>query len=406
MSKLRALLLLGLSLISIFAYNNCSNKGFEIEESLVTIASNPSGPLTILGTEANVMKLTISCNYINQPCVSVTICEPGTSTCQTIDKILIDTGSYGLRVFSSLVSVNLAQKTIGSNNLAECVSYADGSSNWGPVKTADVVLGQLKAPGIPIQLIDSNYGTRPANCTKPDTDPTSAGYNGILGVGIFTEDCGAGCANIQDNNIYFACNGSTCSSTAVPIAQQVSNPVSFLPSNNNGVIFQVDAIPTAGSSSATGYVVLGIGTQANNTPSSANFFKADGNGYFKTQFNGNVYTKSFIDSGSNGLFFPAPVSMPACASGVGANGFYCPTSTVSLQANQAGAGSSSAVAVSFEVQNAAYAVNTSPYFMFNNLAGAFTDAFDWGMPFYYGRTVFHGIDGKTSPLGTGPYWAW
>lgn len=408
MSKLRGLFLLGFCLISILAYNNCSNKGFEVLESLVTIAGSPSGPLPILGTEANVMKLTISCNYINQPCVSVTICEPGTSNCQTIDKILIDTGSYGLRVFSSLVSVNLTQRTINGNNLAECVSYGDGSSNWGPVKTADVVLGQLKAPSIPIQVIDSTFPTIPTDCTKPDTDPASAGYNGILGVGVFTEDCGIGCVTQQDNRIYFACNTGTCSSTAVPIAQQVSNPVSFLPSNNNGVIFQVSSVPSEGSTTASGYVVLGIGTQSNNTPTSANFFKADGNGYFRTLFNGTTYVKSFIDSGSNGNFFPAPANMPACAANSGASGFYCPTSTVTLTAYQSSPGSTSQIAVPFEVQNAAYAVTTSPNFQFNNLAGSAGDPawFDWGMPFYFGRTIFHGIDGKTSPLGTGPYWAW
>src|SRR4051812_17463253 len=39
--------------------------------------------------------------YINKPCVKVTICRPGTSTCITINDIVLDTGSYGLRVFRS-----------------------------------------------------------------------------------------------------------------------------------------------------------------------------------------------------------------------------------------------------------------------------------------------------------------
>ncbi|MBS1968994.1 MAG: DUF3443 family protein [Bdellovibrionales bacterium] len=409
MSKWRALLLTTLSVVSIFAYNNCSNKGFDISESLVTIASNASGPLTIVGNEANVMKLTISCNYINQPCVSVTICEPGTSNCQTIDKILIDTGSFGLRVFSSLVSVNLTQRTINGGNLTECVRYADNSSNWGPIKTADVVLGSLKASSIPIQIIDASYATVPTECGTPDSSPTAAGYNGILGVGIFTEDCGIGCANTTNNRVYYACSGSTCGYTAVPVAQQVSNPISFLPSDNNGVIFQLPSIPSAGSTTASGYVILGIGTRSNNTPTSANVFKADGNGYFKTTFNGTTLVQSFIDSGSNGLFFPGPANLPSCSSGSGASGFYCPTTTTTYTAYQSGSGSNTQVAVSFEIQNAAYAVTTSPNFMFNNIggsAGDMTSSYDWGLPFYFGRTIFHGIDGKSSPLGTGPYWAW
>ena len=47
---------------------------------------------------------------------------------------------------------------------------------------------------------------------------------------------------------------------------------------------------------------------------------------------------------------------------------------------------------------------------FNNLGGSsgsgpFSSFFDWGLPFFFGRTVFVGIEGQTSPLGTGPYFA-
>jgi len=28
--------------------------------------------------------------------------------------------------------------------------------------------------------------------------------------------------------------------------------------------------------------------------------------------------------------------------------------------------------------------------------------FDWGLPFFYGRSVFFGFDQKSSPLGIGP----
>jgi hypothetical protein len=32
--------------------------------------------------------------------------------------------------------------------------------------------------------------------------------------------------------------------------------------------------------------------------------------------------------------------------------------------------------------------------------------FAWGLPFFYGRSVFTAISGATTPSGPGPYWAY
>ncbi|MDQ1387146.1 MAG: hypothetical protein QOF56_600, partial [Acidobacteriaceae bacterium] len=32
--------------------------------------------------------------------------------------------------------------------------------------------------------------------------------------------------------------------------------------------------------------------------------------------------------------------------------------------------------------------------------------FDWGLPFFYGRNVYTAIETKSTPGGTGPYWAY
>jgi hypothetical protein len=31
--------------------------------------------------------------------------------------------------------------------------------------------------------------------------------------------------------------------------------------------------------------------------------------------------------------------------------------------------------------------------------------FDWGLPFFFGRTVFVAITGRGTPAGPGPFWA-
>src|ERR1700756_1078527 len=40
-------------------------------------------------------------NYANGLFTTVTVCAPGTSNCQNINGVLVDTGSFGLRILSS-----------------------------------------------------------------------------------------------------------------------------------------------------------------------------------------------------------------------------------------------------------------------------------------------------------------
>ena len=42
---------------------------------------------------------------------------------------------------------------------------------------------------------------------------------------------------------------------------------------------------------------------------------------------------------------------------------------------------------------------------FSNLAGPVGNYFDWGLPFFYGRRVFTALEGRVTPAGKGPYYA-
>jgi hypothetical protein len=336
----------------------------------------------------------------------VTVCTPGTTTCQTVNDILLDTGSYGLRIFKQvLTSVSLTQVPSGPGSLAECVQFADGSADWGPVQTADVILGNEPAVRVSIQVIDSTFGTVPTGCGTPDTSPSDALFNGILGVGLFAQDCGSRCVSSASNGRYYTCSGTSCTGAAVPLADQVWNPVALLPQDNNGVIVQLPSISANGVPSVNGSLILGIGTQSNNTVPGVTSFPANQSGNFTTKFNSTSLTHSFIDSGSNGLFFPPTSQLPICSIA-----WFCPSpAPLSLSATNTGAFGSPSGDVPFQIGNFQSLLLSNPSSkVFPDIGGSFPNQFDWGLPFFFGRNVHVGIDGKPSPsLGaTGPFWAY
>ena len=85
---------------------------------------------------------------INHAYVTVKVCAPGSQTeCASIDHVLLDTGSVGLRLVRSVLAahaVTLAAETDAQGRaVEECVSFAGGQT-WGPVALADVYDGRGK----------------------------------------------------------------------------------------------------------------------------------------------------------------------------------------------------------------------------------------------------------------------
>ena len=365
----------------------------------------------------NVVSVTVSGgpsnNALNVLYTTVTLCLPGTSNCQTIDNIQVDTGSYGLRILAPVLTLSFQVAALSNGSaLVECTSFVDGYS-WGPVAVADLQISGESASSVPVQIIgDSRYPSVPADCSgsAPMAEDTVAafGANGIIGIGPFPSDCGEFCAeSVPEPAIYYACSTeSNCTATTVPQASQVPNPVTLFATDNNGSIITLPSAPSAGTTTLTGSLIFGIDTQSNNASGTETVVpiatSGSNAGFITTVFSGTTYAESFVDSGSNGYFFTDSSLTPCTDSGF--TDFYCPSSTASLSGElQLASGTST---VDFDVASAEQ-INAT-YFVYPGLGGTnpTADSFDWGLPFYFGRRVATAIDGYTTSAGSGPYIAY
>jgi len=353
---------------------------------------------------------------------TVTVCVPGSTTeCQTIDHIQVDTGSYGLRLLASAMTISLPNtKASDGNSLVECTIFVDGYS-WGPIALADIQVGGETASSVPIQVIGSSAFTSvPTACsghgTAEDTVATF-GANGILGIGAFEQDCGSRCApsTATDNSAngnYYSCSATTCAGTTVALASQVLNPIRLFVTDNDGSIIDLPRVAAPGAATLTGSLIFGIDTQSNNASGSETILDLDGNGDLTTLFNSQTLTQSFVDSGTNGIFFDdtSDTALAPC-SDANFKGFYCPAGSLSFTATLTGTNNAS-VTEMFTVDNAQTLVRDNPTFaVLPTLAGSYStgsgassaDTFDWGLPFFYGRRVATAIENQRTAVGTGPY---
>jgi hypothetical protein len=379
---------------------------------------------------------------VNVMYVNVTLCAPGSTTnCQTIDHVQVDTGSQGLRILASAITNSsllsaLQPVTINGGTLAECLEFVDGYS-WGPVVTTDLHIGGSdtattgeSAPGIPMQIIGTTTYPVPADCssnavnTTPENTVAEFGANGIIGIGLFDEDCGTVCESgsgllgVENGNGYFSCTNTGCAETFVPAASQLVNPVHALATvngvtDNNGVIIELPAVDATGAATVTGTLVFGISTQSNNTlsPSATVLTTTSYTGFVTTGVTslGQTDMTSYLDSGTNAVFFNDS-SILECTQASNAPGFFCPASSVNLSATITGVNNQVAP-VNFSVGNAnTLFTDEISFAAFSNLAGvAGTEqgggTFAWGLPFYFGRNVYTAMENTNAGGTNGPYFA-
>jgi hypothetical protein len=368
--------------------------------------------------------------------VSVKICAPGSATnCQTIDHVQVDTGSVGLRIFASVINSSLlnalpTESDASGNAVGECYQYVDGYV-FGSVRQADMTIGGESVASMPFQaLADTGvFGNVPASCSAGGGGNLGTvadfGANGIIGIGVTTTDCGSACtmSGGQSAAIYYDCPTAGCgsiiaraSSASAPF-QQLPNPVAAFGVDNNGSILVLPSAPSGGEATASGTLYFGIGTQTNNGLGSATVYTTTGSsspygaGLLNVVYKGVTLPVSFIDSGSSLYFFIDTTITPCPASG-DFNGFYCPNPPLNLSPTIQGINGAS-VAGPFTLYSAQTQLSSTnavvpgvggnPSVFYPNIN--FSNSFDYGLPFFYGRSVYTAIEGRTAGGTVGPYFA-
>ncbi|CAB3755283.1 DUF3443 domain-containing protein [Paraburkholderia solisilvae] len=351
---------------------------------------------------------------MNQPYVTVKLCPPNTQSdaaCATVDHMLLDTGSIGVRVFANALGATLTarlpQQTGASNDtsgtapLAQCALFGSGYL-WGSLRRADVTIGGMTARDIPVHIVgDAAYASTPADCESrgvADLGTIDAlGAKGIVGIGHRVRDFPQAAQTPLAATYYYCASTTSCNAASVPLDRQTINPVAGFATDNNGTIIRLPALPPDGQASATGELIFGIGTRANNAlPANAKILAVSEQGTLTTLY-ANRSVPGIVDSGTNGLLF-RDTSIPT-----GVNDWYAPQNTMNLSATMMSTIGLQA-SVPFSIANAEHLFEAG-YAAHDNL-GALSlssNVFVWGLPFYFGRSVYTLLSGAQAGGKTGPF---
>ncbi|MEM5389074.1 DUF3443 family protein [Paraburkholderia phymatum] len=351
-------------------------------------------------------------SVVNMPYVSVTLCAPGTrgaAQCATVDHMLLDTGSSGVRVTQAALGAALAAQlpaqtgagndATGNAPIAQCAIFASGYT-WGSIRRADVMIGGETASGIPIQLIgDSAYPSAPSDCLARGgasmNTAATLGANGIVGIGHLARDFPQAAQTALAAAYYYCATPSSCMPARVPLDRQTANPVAAFATDNNGTIVRLPALPPTGQASVTGELVFGIGTRDNNAlPATPTFVAVSDRGAFTTTYKGRTMT-SVVDSGSNGLFFP-DATLPVLL------GWFAPAVTQSLNGTMLSNTGNAQSTVPFSIANAPNLFD-SALAAYDALGAPASGMFIWGLPFFFGRNAYTALSGMQAGTQTGPY---
>lgn len=376
--------------------------------------SGSSGSGNTNNTTLNQIPVTVSTgpqnNYLNGLYGSITLCN-SSNICTTVNNVIFDTGSVGVRIVKSALPNGFLSADSDGNGgtYSNCGVFASGYT-WGDVSSATITLGGLtSSQKVPVHIIgQSNYSV-PSSCSSGNGSAmntvSSLGANGIIGIGLFKYDCGSTCVNYQTTS-YFSCKNNTCTSTRIPLTSQLLNPVAAMPAPyNNGNVISLPAIPSTGSKNVNGSIYLGIGNATNNTFSPKAVINTDNNGYINATMNGKTFSQSFLDSGTS-IYGITDSSIPLCSQS-GFTDYFCPSSTYSPSIILSNASKTQNSTVTLTIDNAYNLIQTGNN-AFYNMAfnfSSWSSSVDLGLTFFFGKNVATGIEGTSSNIGSGTYFA-
>lgn len=323
---------------------------------------------------------------VNLPTVPVRICSSGLfERCYTLRRLLLDTGSSGLRIFSSSIPPSKIRRTGPEKkpSLRECLPFGT-SRLWGRVVRLDVMLGrEPPIRSLPVQIVESIPEFPPSSpCDgkgRAMSDKSLSGIDGVLGVSPAESDGG----------YYFACAGQKCRPAFPSLQESVSNPVLHEKIDNNGIVLTFPSLPRKGARSVSGEMLLGIDTSPDNRlPPGVRFFPLERNVFFHATLEKSpriLYGR--LDTGTNALVVPT-LKLPRCPPPL--NRLACPTKETSTSVALIEKGGNSHL-FSILAGNAAARLSGSRS-VFDDILYMPPESpfspFILGMPFFFGKTIY------------------
>ena len=331
----------------------------------------------------------------NRMVVSVTVCEPGTERCVTVDDVMVDTGSTGLRLEASAVPTWLRLPAFSGPNgkpLAECLRFVHDTA-WGPLQRADVRLGGLIARKHSLAGPSTTRGAhRRRRAHAPMSVPTS---NETLGVGQHLFDCQGACQQRTEAPGVFVWDGTEWSPVdgAVEPAYRLPNPVSYLPGHDNGIVIDLPSPPDEGAREVVGTLTFGV-VAGDKVDTAGHPAPRRGPAGSRTMLAGRSYPTSYIDSGTE-TYVLYDASLPRCRDMPWA---YCAEPRRTLRAEMVGT-DGKGIPTTFNVGN--YQTSRERHAGASDdvaeVADQQADVVIWGAPFFLGRRISLVMDGSSVP---------